>query len=422
MYKKLTIDDIKIKTEGTLVREAIIRKFGSIKNFHASCDSSLSLKSIKTYCTFDNIKSETFKCMVTNKLNMSWDDIAMSPAKQVRRFIDEIFFNITSYRDEEDIFIFNKINGMCEVSTDKALMLRNYAKYFYSKNNIDKTIELYKQAISTLDTWEINVLVVLMCELADYYYMQRKIRESERLFCKAQDYVDKGQLSKTAIYIYNFRRGVVLSNDGDLEEAMKHFLLALENASFKTETMSEIGAACMAIGSTYMRLKEYGKAKEYYYRSLLEFHENDVNGRTTILNNLADLYCKLNDYKSAAEHIEKALNILDENCITSRYIFLCETHAEIMLKIGTSEPCIRYFNVLKNTINSAIDKKVIKDSISRMIYVIDNKSLLNQLELAICYLIEHSDNDIFKEELLSCIGKIYLKINGKETILHDEEN
>ncbi len=420
MYRKLTIDDIKIKIEGAMVREAVIAKYGSTRNFHASCDSSLSLKSIKTYCTFDHITSETFKCMVTDNMNMSWDDIAMPPVKQVRRFIDEIFFNITSYRDEEDILMFDKINEMCDVSTDKALMLRNYAKYYYSKNNIDKTIELYKQAISTLDVWEANTLVVLMCELADYYYMQRKIRESERLFCKAQDYVDKKQLSKAALYTYNFRRGVVLSNDGDLEEAMKHFLLALENASLKTETMSEIGVACMAIGSACMRQKKYDQARDYYYRSLLEFHENDVNGRATILNNLADLHCKLNDYKSAAEHIEKALNILDENCITSRYIFLSETYAEIMFKIGNSEPCTRYFDMLKNTANSAIDKKVIKDSISRMIHVMNNKSLLNQLELIICYLIERTDNDIFKEELLSCIGKIYLKINGKETILHEE--
>jgi len=170
----------------------------------------------------------------------------------------------------------------------------------------------------------------------------------------------------------------------------------------------------LAVGSTYKRDGMYAEAKEYYLMALLEFHEKDINGRTSALNNIADIYCTFKDYDEAIKYIEAAMELLDEDRITERHLIVAQTHAEIRLMEGDTSACYEYFSMLKKTIYTSIDKKNMKNEIINITNYIYDVDLLKELYNVICYIEENTDNYVYKDDLYSCIGRIHRKISKKE--------
>lgn len=410
---KLTLDDIKILGEGPQVKKLIEAKYGTLKKFHQQENPSIVLKSIMDYCCNKKIHSGTFKCLIVNKFDKGWDEIILTEPEQVIKHVYETYNNIVLYKEESDIELFNKLIDLCskyKLTDENILMYRNIAKNYYYRNNIMKTIEYYKKAIALAENQSIDILVSLTVELADHYYKEQYFDDCEKLFTKAQLLIENNQVSNAALYKYYFCRGVVYNIQGKYTEAIEHLEKSVQYADIQTEVMSEKGAAFLAMGSSHKREGDYEKAKENYYCALLHFHEKDIYGRIAALNNLADLYRILYDYEQAIKFIQQAKSLLEKSEITNRYLTVYETYAEIKLMLGEHSACYNFFEVLKTTVYSSINKNSIKDRINSMINILDDVVLLKELYKTIQYIKENTYNNMYKDDLYSCIGRIYEKL------------
>lgn len=416
---KLKLEDITILNEGQQIKKRIIEKYGSLTAFYdTEKPTELSLKAIRNYCSYDKITSINLKCLMLKVFNEGWDEIIISDVCQVKNIAGKIYKDIRLYKEDKDYALLQKVKALCSkfgLIDETALMLRCLAKHFYFRNSIMKTLKYYNEALRLIDNISIDTLIIILVELADHHYMEREVKEAERLFIEAQNYIDASKkISSSALYKYYYRRGIMLNSEGLHSEARGYIEKSIMYAGENTELNSDKGASYMAIGSTYKREGVYEEAKKYYSMSLLEFHEKDINGRSLALNNLADVYCILKDYDEAIKYIEAAVKLLDKDSLTERHLIVAQTLAEIKLLVGDASACYEYFNILKKTIHTSIDKKNMKNRIISITNYIEDVNLLNKLYDVIFYIEENTDNYAYKDDLFSCMGRILIKISKKE--------
>ncbi len=413
MKRKLGLQDIKILNEGQQVKVLIESRYGTLKKFHELEKPTLSLKAIMNYCSYPHIRSDSFKLLLTEKLSMGWDEIALSDVSQIRRFVKIIYENIVLYNEIQDLEIFEKIINLCNefsLTNELALMHRNYAKNHYYRNDNVKAIELYKHAINLADSKDYSMQVILCSELADHYFIERNTYESDKYIKKAKEYTTEFKVNDEAMYIFHYRYGTILNSLGYYTRAREYFKRSLDHATINNESISQKGAALMAIGSTYKREKMYDIAKDYYFKSLITFNDKDISGRSSALNNIADIYCLMKDYNSAIRQIKEALEIVSQEGITSRHLTFMQTYAEIKLLIGDTSACFEYINMLRETVGKAIDKKLIKTRIESIIQAINDAGVLKELEKAVYYMKSCTSNISYIDDLYSCLGRISEKI------------
>ncbi len=416
MGNKLKLEDIKILNEGQQAKIIIEAKYGTLKNFYQQENPSISLKSIMNYCCTNKIHSETFKCLVVNKSDKGWNDIVLTKQEQITGYVNKIYTDIMFYKEESDLQLFYKLVELCskhKLVDEKALMYRNIAKNYYYRNDIQKMIENYNKAIDVIGYQNNDILTILTVELANHYFKEQNVDEAEVLFKKAQAYIQNNHVSNEALYKYHYYRGLIGNTKGKYTEAREYLEKSIQYGDIQTESMSEKGAAFLALGSNYKRVGDYEKAKECYYRALIHIREKDVYGRTMALNNLADVYCILKDYEQAIESIERAKSLLGEDKSISRYMLICQTCAEIKLMIGDTSGCYEFFDLLKKMVNTSVNKK---ETINRIIYFInhiEDTDLLNDMYDVICYIKDNTDNYIYKHDLYSCMGRVNEKTRKK---------
>lgn len=415
---KLKLEDITILNEGQQIKRKIEEKYGSIKDFYEiEKPTELSLKAIRNYCSFDKITSTNLKILMLKLLNEGWDEIIISDVEQIKDIVSKIYRDIRLYNEDEDYALLEKVRALCfkfGLINETALMLRCLAKHFYFRNNNMETLKYYNEAINLIENINIDTLIIIMVELAEYHYMEREVKEAESLFIKAQNYIDNSEkVSNAAIYKYYFKRGIMLNSEGRHSDARGYIEKSIMYAGDNTESNSDKGAAYMAIGSTYKREGVYVEAKENYFKSLFEFHVKDIHGRATALNNVADIYCIFNEYDEAIKYIKAAMELLEKDSITYKHLIIAETYAEIKLMVEDTSACYEYFDIIKKTVDTSINKKNIKNSIISIINYIEDIDLLKELYNAIYYISENTDNYVYEDDLYSCMGRICKRINKK---------
>jgi tetratricopeptide (TPR) repeat protein len=415
---KLRIEDIVILNEGQQAKQIIESRFSSLKNFHEKVDTrGLSLNTIINYCSFPNISSEAFKMLLTDELKMGWSEIVLDEISQIKKFVDIIFTNIFLYKDVNDLALLEKLQELIQQNNlinENSLIMRCIAKHCYYRNNNKQTIELYRKALDNLPFKYISTQVILNVELADHLFIDGKVEEAEKHYSAAASYIGDPNISKRALYVFYYKKGIMYNSSGQYDKAKEYFFKALNFATINTEYISEPGAVLMAIGSTFARENNYYDAKDFYFKSLFYFHVNDINGHGAALNNISEIYCKLGDYKKAIKYIEYALDLFASEGITYKYLACSETYAETKLMMGDFSGCYKYFYVLKMTLDTSINKKSIKNSICNMIDILNDVELLVKLEDTIIFLISNTDNEIYIEDLCLCLGRLNIKLKKKE--------
>ncbi|MGB7604228.1 MAG: tetratricopeptide repeat protein [Lutisporaceae bacterium] len=410
---KLTLADIKVLGEGPQVKKLIEAKYGTLRKFHQQENPSVCLKSIRDYCSSKKIRSGTFRCLMVNKLDKSWGDIVLTEPEQVTKHVYEIYNNIVLYKQDSDIQLFDKLMELCgqyKLSDENILMYRNIAKNYYFRNNCIKAFEYYNKAINLIGNKNIDILVSLTIELADHYFKERYVDDSERLFNRARCYLENYKVSNSTLYKYYYRKGIVCNFEANYAEALEWLEKSVQYADINTEAMSEKGAAFLAIGVAHKNMGNYEEAKKSYSYAFSYFHEKDIYGRISIFNNLANLYCAMNDYNKAIEYIEQAKDILEKEKITDRQLMVSHTYAAIKLMHDDTSAFYKFIEELKATINSSINKNNIKNNINSMIKTVDDIDMLKELHKAICYIKENTNNDMYIDTLYSCFGRVYEKL------------
>lgn len=417
MKNKIGIQDIIFLDEGTQVKMLIESKYGSLKKFYEQVKpDNLSLKAIRNYCSYAKVSSYTFKVMLVGLFEMGWDEIVLTPTQQLHNYVFDIFHNILIYDTESDLKLFEHLLELCiqnDMKNETAFMYRNIAKNYCYRDYFDKTLEYYNKAIELIDNRFYNTLIMLHVEMAEYFHIDRNVLESERHFRIAENYSMRADVNNYAKYTYYYRRGMVYNSVGQHQKAREYFNIALQFSETNTEVISETGAVLLAIGSSYKREKKYEEAKDHYFKSLFYFKEQDLRGIGSAFNNIADIYCKLNDYQSAIHYIGKAIDLLSKEDISSMLLYCAHTKAEAMLMLGDDTGCYDFFEMLKKADIINVGRTHFKHCINCMIDTLNDSALLTKLEEVILLLIHNSNNETYIEELYSCIGRLSIKRKKK---------
>lgn len=416
MVRKLKKEDIVLRNKGSQLKHTIIEQYGSIEDFYNKIETTLSLKTLRNGLSDNATHSHTLKCLLTKTLNVNYEDLILSNEGQIKKYVNDIFDNISCYTEPMDYETMVKLFELCkenELNRESLLMERNIARNLYYTDKMDKSIELYKNLSLRIE--DINLKITIHSELADLLSKERKAIEAERHFHQVESYIKRNKdIDKKSLYKFYYYRGIFLNKCGYHSSSRTCFEDALPHATIDNEVYSETGTIYLNIGLSLKLEKRYDEAVNYYCRSLFYFSEKDIKGRSHALNNIANIYMCQGKYESALNYIRQALELIKDSSYSIKYLICAQTYIEVEVLIKENISCEVYFEALKKTVNTSIDKNSIKNSITTVINVIRNMDTLIELEEVIYHLKDNTKNHEYIEDLYSCLGRINEKIKPRK--------
>ncbi|MCG8538709.1 MAG: hypothetical protein MJA82_02065, partial [Clostridia bacterium] len=132
---KLKIDDVKLKAPGKQVEEMLIDRFGSIKSFAREIE--MHPRTIRQYLKEKRVGSDGFRVKLTNIFDKGINEIIVSKEEQLKEIVENIYDNITEYKDEEDMEVLKAVKKLCienELNLQSLKMQRNIAMAYFYRN------------------------------------------------------------------------------------------------------------------------------------------------------------------------------------------------------------------------------------------------------------------------------------------------
>lgn len=409
--EKLNLKNIKIKSPGKQIKEAILDEFESIDEFAELVD--LYPSSLKRYLRSNKVPN-SFKVKVVNELSKGYDEIVLSETEQLRSFVEDILDNIDLYKDENDIKILIKLKDSClerNMTSEIAKMNRNISMYYYNKNDMSFAIEYMRLAISGIENND-NFLVSCMSLLGLMYFIRHNYSKAKEVLEETEPFLVKIKDNKILFYYY-YRRGVLYScmyeKEIDKLELSKHmFIKALNFAKEKFE----LGFSIMNIGAIYRKQNIPEKAIRYYHKSLENF-DDDFN-KSVVYNNLADAYKIIGSYEEASHYIKQAFEYLGDKNIAKSFIYY-QTYVQIKMLKGESKEIIEKLKELLGKIDDfLVYREIVITGINTIIdygKVYENTTVLEELDNLIVKLREECDEE-YDKELKACSWDIRIILDS----------
>lgn len=411
--EKLKIDDIQILGEGPQIKrwiESLCRP----KEFYEKYTPPMKYKTFTNYLVEKKVRSHIFKCFIANFVD--YKEIVKDEITQVKNLVNNVFDNIYLYRYIEDEEVLNEIESICtryKLSVELAVMQRNKAKNFYYRGDLNSSIIYFEEAIQSVKYRCKDYMILFRAEYADMLFTEGKKILAERQFQIIEDFIKDNKLKDNTMYKYYYYRGMMYSNNQEYVKARELFREGLEKANINDNSVSQKGAILLNIGLTYKRENKFSEALRYYLEANSWF--KDIRGKTSCLNNIAELHRVCENYTQAEEYLEKTLEFTNNNLNMPNLFFVfTQTLTEINLKLKKKNACDIYFEELLKTIHLQIEKKTIRDSLISIINLITDGEDLRQLEGIIKTLANSTSDVEYTEILYSCLGRLHIKIEELE--------
>ncbi len=409
--KKLNLKDIKIKSSGKQIKEAILDEFDSIEEFATVID--LYPNSLKRYLRSTTVPN-SFKIKLVNTLSKGYNQVVLSEIQQIKLLVNEVSENIEAYKDEDDVKTLMQLKDLClekNMTSQIVKMNRNISIYYYSKNDMGFAIEYMRLAISGIENNQ-SFLVSCMSWLGLMYFMKHDYSKSKEVLEEADTLLPNIKDSKILFYYY-YRRGVLYScmyeKDKDKLELAKQMF---ENAIKYAKEKFQLGFAIMNIGIVYRKQNILEEAMKYYHKAL-ENLENDFD-KSVLYNNLADGYKLTGRYEEASYYIKKAFECLGDKNIAKSFIYY-QTYVQIKMLRGESKAIIEK---LKELLQKIDDFLVYRETVIKGINTIidygriyENTTVLEELDDLITKLREECDEK-FEKELKACSWDIRIILDN----------
>lgn len=418
---KLTLNDVQIFGEGTQIKEAILKKYPSVKSFYDSNDISITYNTFRSYFYQDVITSPTFKLTITNIMDVDYHTLFVSIQEQLRNHVQSIYTNIKEYGEEGVQQVFDYLIEQCKkekMSTELAMMYRAKARCYYYTNWINRCSEYYEYAIEVLSRDEINKKVFFICELAYDFTKENLFDKADKKFKQLEEMIrlHNPKLDNTTLYYYYYWRGIGYMFSCCYDTAKKFFEYALHYASRnfqKAGAITNIGYACKM-------LNNYDAALEYYQKALMYPDDTNILTQASIYNNIAVLYKDKKDYAKALVYVKKAINLSENEDNIGKYIIYLSTNAEIEIEMGNKMAYRSFFDFLVNMKTKQMIRPNILKEIKIFIEIIKDISFLDELIDIIIQLIDVSTSNGYKKGLIECIGHITIKIKQLDKEVYHE--
>lgn len=365
-FKKLTINEIKIKSPSQQIKEAILKiryniDMSEVNNRVVSKyiekfadEIGMYAVSVKQYLKDGNkdpIGTEPFREKLIRMLDKGYNELVLSDLQQATNLVANVNDNIEQYLEDSDISILEKIKDICikyNMRIETSRMYRLIASNLLAnKKSTERAIELLQVAMSLLnsiDNSEIIDNLECLNGLGLGYILETKYELAKETFDRMKLKIDEYNivLNRKFLYYFYYRQGCLYSDIGDYVLSRDMFNRAFEY----TETSQRKGHITLSIGVTYKCEKNYSKAIEYYDSSL-KYFDNDFD-RSRVYNNKSELYKELGDLDSAESFIMKALSYLANENININYYIYKFTQLEIKILRGEREITVKELLELLN--------------------------------------------------------------------------
>lgn len=407
--KKLTPEDIKIISPGKQAKKAIKEKYHSIENFAKVID--MGNTTIYQYLKRTDLGSDKFKVKLVNAFDAGLDEIVLSEENQIKRFVDEIFYNFHNYNTKEDLITFKKVVDLCKeehLQSELLKMERNKAMYYSNIKRTDQAIEILEELIEK--TYRLKYYYHWIFFNGDlsllYGYSanpKKALQIHEGIQLEGFERVNDMNFKEPALYRHYYHYGVICNRLGHYDKAKALFE---ESLSYIKNDIDK-GVSIVGIGLTYKKKGEYDKALEYYFKAL--DIQPSVEKKIKIFNNIAEVYKQKEDYETAMKYIIKAKHWIKWFDIKTNYSVYV-TYLEIKFLIGESEIALRELmswslSEKKKNIPKSHIIAVLK-SIIMVAVKINSFDTLVEIEGLIIEIIRQSNEKPYIEELRSCLGRI----------------
>lgn len=202
---KLQLSDITIKTPGAQIKEQILEKYGSIKNF--ADEINLYESSITQYLSSKNLGSSTFKIRTTNAFKKDFNELYKNDEVQIRELTTKLGWYIELYILKEDIEILEKLKMITleyELLHDYAIVCRAYSHFYMNQGKEDRAKAYIDVALNTvrdkgnMDRYGLYLSDRILFEAEDM--SRSEFRKSEEEFFKVLKKV-KGPLTTGHMYM-----------------------------------------------------------------------------------------------------------------------------------------------------------------------------------------------------------------------------
>ncbi len=357
-------------------------------------------------------------------MEVGYDEIALSPENQIKRYIENIDENNELYNALSDLEIYEKLNDMCSNMKLQNLSSKLHVVWgdFYTRmGSIERAYKYYSEAVEILDTklTDYNLLLEALYRFSFVAYRQQNITLASKYFIRAEDIYNryKNEIENKYIYFFHYYYGIHLITQGQYVKAREKFKSA-GSVSFNERSKS---AVISNIGVTYKKQGDLEKAIELY-REAIDVIENSYDiTKISLYNNLAEAYRAYGELDKAMECINIAFELAKSNesnkttPLYSRLMHLYDTYININLDLKIYNNNLNKLKeCLINMENHNIDKYFVIEHIYALIKLSDKRNdveELDQISKLIIYLIKKYDNEInieFQHNLKACLGDIML--------------
>ena len=249
----------------------------------------------------------------SDSLKLIWTDVNKSDSIRFKSISE--FYYIKTYAQPDSIILLTKYhyNLAKQKNNTKqmanALNERSYA--YYVKGDLNKSSEILKQSIELFKLInEPKNLAVIQSNLGFIYFEEKKYLEAFLSFNESLKFIKKENL-KTSESRLLTKLGEIYSILDELDLAMNYFNEA-ESICIATEVnkKNQLGSILENKAEVYYRLKNFKLAIDYSKKAIKEFNQsNNKYEIATCYLLMAKSYNQINDEIKSSENVEKSLQI-----------------------------------------------------------------------------------------------------------------
>ncbi|MDG1219430.1 MAG: tetratricopeptide repeat protein [Flavobacteriaceae bacterium] len=249
----------------------------------------------------------------SDSLKLIWTDVNKSDSIRFKSISE--FYYIKTYAQPDSIILLTKYHyNLAQQKNNtkqmaNALNERSYA--YYVKGDLNKSSEILKQSIELFKLInEPKNLAVIQSNLGFIYFEEKKYLEAFLSFNESLKFIKKENL-KTSESRLLTKLGEIYSILDELDLAMNYFNEA-ESICMATEVnkKNQLGSILENKAEVYYRLKNFKLAIDYSKKAIKEFNQsNNKYEIATCYLLMAKSYNQINDEIKSSENVEKSLQI-----------------------------------------------------------------------------------------------------------------
>jgi len=329
--------------------------------------------------------------------------------------VDNITNNIRNYTQDTDAAMLKILKKLCmqkSMPEETAKMTRNIGMHYFYKNDTERALRYINTSIkAAIELESLGLLVTFLADKGLVLFYDLKYEQAKVCYLKAFKLLpDTIGIDKRMIHLLYYRSGLLYNFMGNYEDSYEMLYKALEYA----DNITDIGWVHVNIGVNFERQGLYEEALREYDTVLQLYGESYDIERSSVYNNIAQVYMDMEDYDTAIQNINKAFELLECKNLSKFFVFF-QTYTEIKVLQGElKEELTKLIELLNQVKDYFVYKCYVIDGINVAVKTSsEDKAVLSKLSKEIKAIINQigKRNEEYRQELDNFMDNICFSLN-----------